>query len=269
MRSCEAYQEMISMMLDGELSAEQSEEVRAHIASCAECRAMYEAFSAIGGAELAEVPDTLHAKIMQGVEVAAKAKRTHGKILYLRRVMTAAACLIVVVGTGFALKNSLLPRRSDATSAAGNGIEMYAMAADSVPAEEAAEAPAEPAEPAAPAAFGAALEADTDYYSIYFSAEDSSENQAAEPIPAPTPEPKAKAEPQCMVAEIAEQTAGGYAVVDAETGEVWIMRISEDTQMTDEVRNALMPGCVVTVEYHTQETDEMSVIYADAIYFAE
>ena len=94
-------------------------------------------------------------------------------------------------------------------------------------------------------------------------------NDIAEDEPLPAPEPKAKAEPQCMVAEIAEQTAGGYTVVDAETGEVWIMRISEDTQMTDEVRNALMPGCVVTVEYHTQETDEMSVIYADAIYLAE
>ena len=58
----------------------------------------------------------------------------------------------------------------------------------------------------------------------------------------------------------------GFIVVDTETDNVWEMHLSDDTQMTDEVRKTLAAGSVVTVEYHTRETDERPVIYADAVF---
>ena len=269
MRTCAEYQELISAMLDGELTAEETAEVEAHVAVCGECKAMYEAFAAVSGMEAAEVPDTLHEAVMTKVTAAQKAFKTQNNLVRLRPILTTAACLVVIVGTLFAVRTGF--HRHDASMEAAMAAPAAGAADMAVMGMKAAsESPMEaaPAEPAAPAMFAAApmapaagaAEAEEAY---------SYANNIARDEPLPAPEPKAKAEPQCMVAEIAEQTAGGYAVVDAETGEVWIMRISEDTQMTDEVRNALMPGCVVTVEYHTQETDEMSVIYADAIYLAE
>ena len=127
MKSCEEYQELIGMMLDGELQEADRAAVEAHIAACDDCRAMYEAFSAIGGAmELEEVSDTCHAAIMKRVEIAVKAKRTQGTLVRLRHYMTAAACLVVVVGTVLALKNTLLPRRSETEAMAAGGARMMA-----------------------------------------------------------------------------------------------------------------------------------------------
>ena len=127
MKNCAEYQELISMMLDGELPEADRADVAAHIAACDECRAMYEAFSAIGGAmELEEVSDTCHAAIMKRVEIAVKAKRTQGTLVRLRHYMTAAACLVVVVGTVLALKNTLLPRRSETEAMAAGGARMMA-----------------------------------------------------------------------------------------------------------------------------------------------
>ena len=263
MRTCAEYQELISALLDGELTAEEKAEVEAHIAVCEECKAMYEAFAAVSGMEAAEVPDTLHEAVMTKVTAAQKAFKTQNNLVRLRPILTTAACLVVIVGILFAVRTGFA-RRGASTEAPMAAPETFMKAASESPMEA---APAEaPAEPAAPAMFAAApMAPDTEEAEEAYSYA----NDIAGDEPLPAPEPKAKAEPQCVVAEIAEQTAGGYSVVDTETGEVWIMRISENTQMTDEVRNALMPGCVVTVEYHTQETDEMSVIYADAIWFAE
>ena len=46
MSDCERNRELMSMMLDGELTAEQEAGLRTHIASCDECRRVYEAFQA-------------------------------------------------------------------------------------------------------------------------------------------------------------------------------------------------------------------------------
>lgn len=108
MNECERFEEMISALLDGELSAEEEAEVRAHMEHCPECRAMYEAFAAVGEAiGTQEVPATLHSGIMDKVHAAEKARRTQHTIVRLRPILAAAACLIVVVGTVFALKNTV------------------------------------------------------------------------------------------------------------------------------------------------------------------
>lgn len=108
MNECERFEEMISALLDGELSAGEEAEVRAHMEHCPECRAMYEAFAAVGEAiGTQEVPATLHSGIMEKVHAAEKASRTQHTIVRMRPILAAAACLIVVVGTVFALKNTV------------------------------------------------------------------------------------------------------------------------------------------------------------------
>ena len=50
MKPCEDYQELISRLLDGDLSEEEQSSVERHIASCPDCRAMYDAFSSLSAA---------------------------------------------------------------------------------------------------------------------------------------------------------------------------------------------------------------------------
>ena len=45
MTDCEKCREMISCLLDGELSQAEQSFVREHIAACPECRSVYDAFS--------------------------------------------------------------------------------------------------------------------------------------------------------------------------------------------------------------------------------
>lgn len=104
MMDCEKAQELISQLLDGELTAEDERAIREHIARCGECRTVYEAFAAVSDAmraEAAEVPATLHESIMSGVRAAKKKKP--GLLIRLRPYAAVAACLAVVLGTALAL----------------------------------------------------------------------------------------------------------------------------------------------------------------------
>ena len=288
MTECEKYQELISAMLDGELTESERAQVEAHVKNCDECRAMYEAFAALGSAIVPDedVPDTLHSGIMEKVNAAAKAKNTQQKIVRLRPILAAAACLVVIVGTVFALKGNLPGMKSaeseapnaaeapmmmafsgaarsdgaafDYSAANGAAMESFAITADAggCVAEESA-----PAEMPAPEA-----EAQTDGFSA--SAGDGAPKEAGA-----NPQENGsdtEAEAQRMTVEIKELMPYNaficFLVVDTATDEVWELHLTEDTQMTDEVREALVPSCVVTVEYHTKETDQRPAIYADAIY---
>ena len=108
MNDCERYEQMISALIDGQLEPEEEAEVRAHMESCPDCAAMYEAFVLVGAAiREQDVPDTLHEGIMAKVRAAEKARNTQNKIVRLRPILAAAACLIVLVGTVFALRNTI------------------------------------------------------------------------------------------------------------------------------------------------------------------
>ena len=50
MKDCEYYREKISCLMDGELSPEETAGLEAHIEGCPECRALYEAFTAVSAA---------------------------------------------------------------------------------------------------------------------------------------------------------------------------------------------------------------------------
>ena len=98
MTDCEKCREMISCLLDGELSQAEQSFVREHIAACPECRSVYDAFSAVS-AQLHEeepLPDGLHEKIMSGIK--AKPKKKTG-IVWIK-YLSVAACLAIVIFAG-------------------------------------------------------------------------------------------------------------------------------------------------------------------------
>lgn len=104
MIDCEKCREMISCLLDGELSQAEQCLVREHIASCPECRSVYDAFSVVS-AQLHEeepLPDGLHEKIMSGIKARPKKKTGIVWIKYL----SAAACLALVIFAG--IKSGML-----------------------------------------------------------------------------------------------------------------------------------------------------------------
>ena len=120
MNECGKYREMISAMLDGELDHAESERLIKHMSSCAECREMYELFSAVNGSpawELPETPKDLHAHIMSGVKSAAAAGKKQTRLRRARPLIAAAACLVVVVAVVLGVPR--FSRGGDGTPPAG------------------------------------------------------------------------------------------------------------------------------------------------------
>jgi len=173
MNDCQKIQEMISAMLDGELKASEHEVIEEHVALCPECAAMYADFAALSGIfaeSREEVPATLHSRIMKGVRTSRKPKKP--LIIQLRPYMSAAACLVILIGAVFTL-------RDDRKSADSLATPMVA---------EAPAAPAAYAEDASPAEA-----AQNESFSVYIN--DESEKMLAEPAEAPLPAPAAPAAP--------------------------------------------------------------------------
>lgn len=157
--NCEKYQELISCLIDGEITPEERAELEKHIASCPECKAMYEDFSALSDMmddSMAQVPDSLHEKIMSGVKSTAAKKSKKPLIIRLRPYMAAAACLVVAVGAVFAARNGVsLDTAANSTAAAAPGAASYGYASGTmedttadcaIPADTPAEAPKESTE---------------------------------------------------------------------------------------------------------------------------
>lgn len=148
MNNCEYYQELISRMLDDDLTAGEETALNSHLDTCGECSMMYEAFSGVSGMiaeSLEEPPETLHENIMAEIrrsEIKKKNRR-------LRPVLTAAACFALVLIGAFGLKNTLFAAKAAAPMAMVQGaVSEDTAAAEAFPAE----APAP--EPAAAAPFG-------------------------------------------------------------------------------------------------------------------
>ena len=151
MTGCEKIQEKLSEMLDGELSEADEAEVRAHIAHCPDCAALYAAFSALSeaAAEPEDVPDELHGAVMDRVRRAEKAVKFQKNFQRWRPIALAAACLVVLVGTVLSVNRGLFAAKSAAPSAGGNETAMgvtfsadgsmfsYSCDASDFPAEEA------------------------------------------------------------------------------------------------------------------------------------
>ncbi len=123
MNGCEYYQELISRLIDGELSEEGRAVLAQHLRECAECAALYDAFSGISeaiGDDMEEVPASLVENVMAHVrrsEILEKnsakepertkyrsSEKKHGRSKGgLKVILSAAACLALVVAAAYTL----------------------------------------------------------------------------------------------------------------------------------------------------------------------
>ncbi len=101
MNSCAYYQELISTLVDGELSDEESKALMLHLNSCSRCNAMYAVFhdlSDILSEDPEPLPEGLHENIMAGVRRSELLKKNRRmRRIGLRTAMTAAACAVLVL----------------------------------------------------------------------------------------------------------------------------------------------------------------------------
>ena len=96
MSDCEKYIEMISAMVDGELTAEQEAELRTHIDRCGECARVYDAFLGVSDAlaeDLITPPENLAKGIMYKINMQKKGTSRFA----FGRFTAIAACLALAL----------------------------------------------------------------------------------------------------------------------------------------------------------------------------
>lgn len=128
MSPCKEYQELISRMVDGDLSAKEERELSAHIASCPSCAALYRAFSVLSrdlGEDLEDAPFDLQDNVMAEIRREEIRRRNRLPVI-LRTVLSAAACVAVIVGVYLGVS---------LTRGAHLGVAAYQPSADSAAVE--------------------------------------------------------------------------------------------------------------------------------------
>lgn len=146
MSSCEYYQEMISRMIDDELSEAERTVLARHLDTCPECSALYAAFNGLSAAiadDLAEPPEDLSDNIMAELRRADIQAKNRRKPRWWG-ALAAAACLALVI-----MAARLVPGLFQASSAAPATGDMAAPAAYEYAAAE--DSSAESVEEASPA----------------------------------------------------------------------------------------------------------------------
>lgn len=129
MSDCDKYIEMISAMVDGELTAEQEAELRTHIDQCGECARVYDAFLGISDAlaeDLIAPPETL----AKGVMYKIKMQKKGGNRFAFGRYTAIAACLALILfgASHFGLLDGLnMGSNAPAAMSKAADESMYAM----------------------------------------------------------------------------------------------------------------------------------------------
>lgn len=121
MRICGRMQGLLSAYADGELPAELSAEVGAHIASCPDCARRLEAIRVLSVSLASleeEPPEGMHERIMSAVH----AEKPSGKLIPFRRplrygIAAAAAVAIVAAGVAAAVSGSGMKKDAAFTEA--------------------------------------------------------------------------------------------------------------------------------------------------------
>lgn len=109
MKDCEAMQEQLSALLDGELDGEETRQVRAHLARCPDCRAFYAAMQALSGLLEPEAPPAaLHAGIMARFDQRERVLARQKRLGRLRPLFSLAAAAAILVGTVLTLGRSAM-----------------------------------------------------------------------------------------------------------------------------------------------------------------
>ena len=152
MKNCEYYEELIGAALDGEITAEEDKELRAHLESCEACRSFYEAMQAISGTDdaLGDVPENFTANVKARVrETAAPAEKPAKKKAGIARLVTRygalAAAAAVAIWAGVTFSGTFAAKGASSTAREESEIAMYSAAEDSAETETPAEAPVAPA----------------------------------------------------------------------------------------------------------------------------
>ena len=117
MKDCAYYQELISRLVDREITPEEGEELAAHARECEECRAVYSAFVSLSDAlcaELVDPPEELAENVMAEIRRAELWKQNRRPRRQIRRWAALAAGAVLVIGVG----SLTLPRLLGAKSAA-------------------------------------------------------------------------------------------------------------------------------------------------------
>lgn len=158
MKNCEYYEELIGAALDGEITAEEDKELRAHLESCEACRSFYEAMQAISGTDdaLGDVPENFTANVMARVhETAAPAEKPAKKKASIQRLVTRcgalAAAAAVAIWAGVTFSGTFAAKGASSTAREESEIAMYSAAEDSAETERAARDAAPAEAPVAPA----------------------------------------------------------------------------------------------------------------------
>lgn len=153
MKSCYEYAELISRLIDDDLSDAEQTELHNHLATCENCRQLYSAFSAVSeeiadGAE--EVPDGFSDKVMSQIRretmVPVKKKLTFKKISRYALPVAALLALVIAIPSltmSRAAKTETMmaaaPMMVSESAAAGRAAEpaFAAAMAEEAPAEDA------------------------------------------------------------------------------------------------------------------------------------
>ena len=117
MKDCAYYQELISRLVDREITPEEGEELAAHARECEECRAVYTAFVSLSDAlcaDLVDPPEELAENVMAEIRRAELWKQNRRPRRQMRRWAALAAGAVLVIGIG----SLTLPRLLGAKSAA-------------------------------------------------------------------------------------------------------------------------------------------------------
>ena len=132
MKNCEYYEELIGAAIDGEITAEEDKELRAHLESCEACRNFYEAMQAISGTDevLGDVPEDFTASVMARVrEAAAPAEKPAKKKTNITRLVTRygalAAAAAVAIWAGVTFGGTFAAKRADSTASNAPKIAIY------------------------------------------------------------------------------------------------------------------------------------------------
>ena len=103
MKDCAYYQELISRLVDREITPEEGEELAAHARECEECRAVYTAFVSLSDtlcAGLVDPPEELAENVMAEIRRAELWKQNRRPRRQMRRWAALAASAVLVIGVG-------------------------------------------------------------------------------------------------------------------------------------------------------------------------